>query len=170
MTQCDYDDAVDEATPEDHWFRPRTGWPNVAYANGRPDNLMPTDSPSDPNRVNDFFIPEAEVHRQYTSTVEVRVEYTRHTRYTRYTRYASCVLTHSLAHLTQFPLARSLTYAKAIGELKVELLDTDGLPEMDVMLFDRNDVYAVLCFEVSSTLGSRYWVVGTLSQVVVVGR
>jgi hypothetical protein len=36
---------------------------------------------------------------------------------------------------------------RAIGELRVELLETDGLPSMDVMLFDENDVYAMVCFE-----------------------
>ena len=36
--------------------------------------------------------------------------------------------------------------ADALGELRVELLETDGLPTMDLLL-DENDVYALFLFE-----------------------
>ena len=39
-----------------------------------------------------------------------------------------------------------LPLGMALGELRVELLETDGLPSMD-MMFDASDVYAVVVFE-----------------------
>ena len=46
--------------------------------------------------------------------------------------------------------------SKAIGELRVELLETDALPKMDLLL-DQNDVYALLVFEDSIACTEVIW-------------
>ena len=123
LTAIAYDEAVTEETPDGRWFTPRSGWPNVrpAYAGGRPTNLMVTDE-----HVPEFFIsPKLELGACCSH----------------------CPLDPP-SHPSIVAPIEPLTHHRAdTGELRIEILESDGLPSMDAMPLDENDVYALVLFE-----------------------
>ena len=44
-------------------------------------------------------------------------------------------------------VSRTPRHVSLPGELRVEILESDGLPSMDAMPLDENDVYALVLFE-----------------------